>query len=118
MRTLWDKRMRSTDVYGSGGCGCNGTGAPPLWTIGLSAVLIALEPAIEREMRALRAIASCSRARGMARTRAQPNQEQPPATLRGAHGKVQLAGRINAAAVEVSTVEQARLVQQLQLMAV
>jgi hypothetical protein len=34
---------------------------PPLWTIGLSALLIALEPAMEREMRALRAIASAGR---------------------------------------------------------
>ena len=60
MRTLWDKRMRSTDVYGSGGMGVTAL-EHPLWTIGLSALLIALEPAIEREMRALRAIASAGR---------------------------------------------------------
>jgi hypothetical protein len=60
MRTLWDKRMRSTDVYGSGGMGVTAL-EHPLVDNRAKALLIALEPAIEREMRALRAISSAGR---------------------------------------------------------
>jgi membrane protein len=40
-RVLWSKRMRRTDVHGSGGVGVTAPEHAPLWAIGLSALLIA-----------------------------------------------------------------------------